>query len=285
VERRSGDGTIVTPEAVRLDFEAANVGSRFVALGIDLLLQGSTVFLLVLASSLVVAGAGLGVPDWVGVTLVLLLIFAVFWGYPVVMETAWRGRTLGKAAMGLRVVTVEGAPIGFRHAAVRAALTIVDFYATSGVAALLSALLTPRHQRLGDLVAGTLVVRERTGAGAPAAVRFAIPPGAEAYAGTLDVSGLRAGDYATVRSFLLRAPQLAPRVRADLAARVAAPLADRMRHSPPPGVTPEVFLTCVAARYQRRGEGPGWTAATVPAGPGRPGAPPASGDAGFVPPT
>jgi uncharacterized RDD family membrane protein YckC len=115
----------------------------------------------------------------IGIALALffLLTFAVLWGYPTAMETLWRGRSLGKAALGLRVVTIEGAPVRFRHAAIRATLGVVDFLLTAGGAAVISVLLTPRSQRLGDLVAGTVVLRERTGLRPPVAVEFPVPGG------------------------------------------------------------------------------------------------------------
>lgn len=248
------DGTIVTPEAVPLEFEAAHIGSRFCALFTDYLIQFAVFFVLSFAAGLLgSAGALDALPDWLGVTLVILLLFGVVWGYPVGMETLWRGRTLGKAAMGLRVVTVEGAPIGLRHAAIRAAVGLVDFHLTLGFAAVLSALATRRHQRLGDLAAGTLVVRERTGAGQPTAMSFTVPHGAEAYAATLDVSGLRTSDYATIRQFLLRAAGLDPSSRATLATDLAAPVARRIHHDLPAETSVELFLRCVAARYQQRG--------------------------------
>lgn len=256
---------VVTPEAVHLEFEAAGIGSRAIALVLDLLLQATVVMLLLFGLGLVVEGAGAGVPDWVGVTVTLLLVFAVLWGYPVTLETLWRGQTLGKAAMGLRVVTREGAPVRFRHAAVRAALGIVDFYLAFGGIAVVSALVTREHQRLGDLVAGTLVLRERTGTRAATAVQFRVPPGAESYAATIDPAGLTTQDYAAVRGYLLRAGDLAPAVRADLAARLAHPIAARLGHQPPDGVSAEVFLACAAARYQHRGDAggrrvPAWSA-------------------------
>jgi uncharacterized RDD family membrane protein YckC len=249
-----GEGTI-TPEAVPLDFQVAHIGSRFVALWMDYVLVGVVVGALLIAGGML-SETGLfeGVPEWVGVTLVLLLVFGVLWGYPVAMETLWHGRTLGKAAMGLRVVTVEGGPEGFRHAAIRAALGLLEFQATAGLLALLSALLTRRHQRLGDLVAGTLVVRERTEAGRPEPVAFAVPPGAEAYAATLDVSGLRTQDYAAVRAFLLRAPALDDDARSQVAATLAASVGGRMHHTLPADTPDEVFLQAVAARYQQRGD-------------------------------
>lgn len=293
---------VVTPEAVRLEFEAAGIGSRGIALVIDLALQATAIVVLLVSLGLVAEGAGAGLPAWVGVTLTLLLVFAVLWGYPVALETLWRGQTLGKAAMGLRVVTREGAPVRFRHAAIRAALGLVDFYLALGGVAVVSALVTREHQRLGDLVAGTLVLRERTGTRAPTAVRFTVPTGAEAYAATVDPAGLTTHDYAAVRGYLLRAPDLAPEVRADLAARIARPIAARLRHRAPDGVSPELFLVCAAARFQERGgagaapaaptlsaptSGPGpAVVAPAPSPPptATPPRPPARTDGGFAPP-
>lgn len=270
-------GTFVTPEAVPLEFDTAHIGSRFVALLTDALIQWALFFVLFLAGGLLgEAGALGGIPDWLGITLVTLLFFGVVWGYPVGMETFWRGRTLGKAAMGLRVVTVEGAPIGFRHAAIRAAVGLVDFPLTFGFAAVLGVLLTKRQQRLGDLAAGTLVVRERTGAGEPTAITFTVPHGAEAYAATLDVSGLSTRDYAMIRQFLLRAADLDPSSRAALAGELATPVARRLHHDVLSEVSAELFLRCVAARYQQRGAGvPVISQASAPS----------ASDGGFVPPS
>ena len=241
---------IVTPEAVVLQFETAGIGSRMIALLVDVVIQG---FVLGFSSFALAAFAdAAGASGWVGVALLFFVIFAVLFGYPVGFETLRNGRTPGKAALGLRVVTKEGAPIRFRHAAVRGALQLVDFYITSGAAAVLAVLFTRDNQRLGDLAAGTIVLRERSGAGAPRAVWFPVPPGYESYAATLDTASLTGHDYGAVRSFLMRAYALTPEVRAQLAAQLAVPLAAKLRHTPPPGVTPEAFLACVAAVYQAR---------------------------------
>lgn len=271
---------IVTPEAVPLEFEAAHIGSRFCALLTDYLIQFTLLFALSATAGLLGSAGALGaLPDWLGITLVILLFFGILWGYPVGMETLWRGRTLGKAAMGLRVVTVEGAPIGFRHAAIRAAVGLVDFQLTLGLAAVLSAVVSRRHQRLGDLAAGTLVVRERTGAGHPTAITFTVPQGAEAYAATLDVSSLRTYDYATIRQFLLRAGGLDPSSRATLAMDLATLIARRIHHDLPAETSAELFLRCVAARYQQRG------AMAKPVGQAAAPPSPAGGAGGFAPPS
>jgi uncharacterized RDD family membrane protein YckC len=281
-------GGVVTPEAVRLEFEAAGVGSRSLALLLDLLLQSLSIIVITIAGTLAISAAGDGLPDWVAITLGLLLVFAIFWGYPVAFETLWRGRTPGKAALGLRVVTREGAPVRFRHAAIRAAFALIDFYLAAGLPAVVSALVTREHQRIGDLVAGTLVLRERTGAPAPKSVTFAVPAGAEAYAATLDPSGLAPHDYSALRGFLLRAPEFATEVRTTLARDLADRLAGKVRHRRPAEVPPETFLICLAARYQQRGTAPaGATAATASPPEPRlppPPAPAPSSTGGFVPP-
>lgn len=241
---------IVTPEAVPLELEPAGIGSRFLALMIDWAIQAIAGFALltgyVAASNAADVGEGLARAGF------LLLGFLILFGYPVAQEALWRGRTVGKAALGLRVVTVEGAPVRFRHAAIRTLLGLVDFFLTSGAGAVISVLCTARNQRLGDLVAGTVVLRERTGLAPPTSVVFAVPYGLESYAATLDVAALTDADHRPVRAFLMRAPSLPAAVRYDLAATLAGALATRVRPPPPPGIQPESFLACIAAVYQRR---------------------------------
>jgi uncharacterized RDD family membrane protein YckC len=258
---------IVTPEAVRLEFETADVGSRSLALLLDIILQGITLIVVLTAVGGLFDGLSGALPEWVGVVLVVLLVFAVLYVYPVAMETLWRGRTLGKAMIGLRVVTAEGGPVRFRHAAIRGALQFVDLWGTLGGAGFFSILLSSRQQRLGDMVAGTLVLRERTRVagrypaaqgswvGGIGAVKFRLPPGSESYAATIDPSGMTGEDYTAVRSFLLRAATLRSDARTRLAGQLAERIATKMAHTPAPGVSPELFLQIAAARFQQRAQG------------------------------
>lgn len=218
---------------------------------IDLLIQGTV--MTAAAFSLAVFFSAAGTSGTVAIVVLLLIVTAVFLGYPIAFETLWRGRTPGKAALGLRVVTREGAPVRFRHAAVRGFVGLVDFWLTSAAAAVIAVLVSADNQRLGDLAAGTLVLRERSGAGRPTSMQFPVPHGYEAYTATLDVAGLTPDEYGAVRSFLLRAGSLPAAVRARLGAELASTVADRMHHTPPPGVAPEAFLACLAAASQRRG--------------------------------
>lgn len=244
---------IVTPDAVALDLEEATVGSRGVAYLVDLAIVGSGLVLLGIAEA--VFGFGGFVPDWAGLLLILLLVFAWQFGYPIGFETLRRGRTPGKALLGLRVVTVEGAPVGFRHAAVRAVVGLFELTGTVGVPAILTSLISARGQRLGDLAAGTLVVRERRSRATPQAHRFAPPPGLERYAAQLDTSLLGPAEYAAVRDLLVRAGELRPDVRHRLAAQLGDALRGRVTPPPPPGLGPEDWLRCVAAAVQARRAG------------------------------
>jgi uncharacterized RDD family membrane protein YckC len=241
---------IVTPEAVLLEFETAGLGSRLLALVVDLVVLTGLFFGLGLVTSLLSLGS-------VVVSQVLATVgtAVLLFGYPVYGALRWDGRSVGKRSVGLRVVTLEGGPVTFRHAAVRSALMLVD-YAPLGVPAALAIFFSENDQRLGDMAAGTLVMRERTGAAFPIPVTFPPLPGWEQFARSLDVGALRPAQYAVVRSFLIRVFELSPPARQAIGYRLAASVAAAIRHTPTPGMAPEPFLVAVAAAYQLRHGGP-----------------------------
>jgi len=243
---------IVTPEAVVLDFDTAGIASRALARAIDTMIQGALLLVIVIIAINLIGGEG-----WFALLLVISGAAFIVIGYPIVTELVMRGRSPGKAALGLRVVTVEGAPISARHAFVRSAIGIVDFLVIpGGLVAVVVALLSPRSQRLGDVFAGTMVLRERSAARPALAVWFNPPTGFEGYAATLDVTAVTDAQFAIVRSYLLRLADLSPEARASLSVRLATPLVAAMHHHTPPGVHADHFLQCVAAAYQRRHAGP-----------------------------
>ena len=278
-----------------LDLQRAGPGTRMAAKSLDLLIQ----FVALIALELILARAAGGSGG--GVALVIIGLFGavlIIFGYPAIMEAAWRGRTLGKAAFGLRVLTREGAPVRFRHAMIRSILFIVDGFLLGPTIGVLCLLLTSDTVRVGDLVAGTMVIRERTGAAVPAPFAFSPPYGYEQYVATLDVGGLNGQDYELVRGFLLRAHQLSPEVRYPLAIELANPILKKLRLTAP-SIHPEVFLQCVAAAMQRRFAAaqafqPGYQPGLQPARdqwapPAAGSAPPPAGsappqDGGFTPP-
>jgi len=245
----TGAAPWVTPDAVALDLATATVGSRGIAYIIDLaiILSG----LLVIALAETILGVTGFVPGWVGLALLLLFGFTLQFGYPIGFEVLMRGRTPGKAAMGLRVVTVEGLPVGIRHATIRAVIGLLELLGSFGMVAVVSSLVSARGQRLGDLAAGTVVLRERRSGGQPSAITFAPPRGWEAYVARLDVSGLDSRERAAVRDTLRRMHDLPTDVRSRIVGELAEALAPRTTPPPPEGMTAEVWLRSVAAAVQR----------------------------------
>jgi hypothetical protein len=155
--------------------------------------------------------------------------------------------------MGLRVVGTDGTSVRFQQAFLRAAVLIVDiFLIPFGFVAVVSALLSPRDQRLGDMAAGTLVIRERSAGANVAPAWFRPPYGWDRYAASLDVTAIGDDEYTVVRNFLLRVPQLTAGAREHLAVRIANPVAVRIGHTPQSYVHPHAFLECVAAQWQRK---------------------------------
>lgn len=241
---------VVTPEAVLLEFDTAGVPSRVLARIVD-------AFIVIFGASTL---SGFLVPLFPtgdgGLVAALIVGFVALFGYPAACETWW-GRTPGKSALGLRVVTEEGGPIGFRPAAIRSAMQVVDFLLIPiGVIAVVSTLAGRRDQRLGDRLAGTLVVRSSSLTMLSRAVGFPPLRGYEGYVAGLDVGTITSERYEVLRSFLTRVNDLTPAARQHLAFRLAAPTAATMGHTPPANMHPEVFLASVAAAYQQRHGGP-----------------------------
>lgn len=237
--------TVATPEGVELDLALAGLGSRFIAVLGDLLLKAVIVGLGAIV--LVATGAG-GVATGVFIA----YTFLVFWLYDVFFEVLASGRTPGKRWAGLRVVSEGGAPVGLRASLVRNLVRMVDGPASFYVAGPLAILITARNQRLGDLAAGTLVLRERRAADRAAAAPARPASPATQDPGRADVSAVSASDLATVRAFLERRHALEAGARESLAEDLASRLRPKVA-----GVSEEDgaerFLEVVASA--RGGEG------------------------------
>lgn len=256
----TGSARFVTGEAVSLDLRVARTGSRMLARLIDLVVQVATFWMLVTAMSilaLVVAQTGIVQLDsalFNGITIVVLV--ATVLGYPVVMETVSGGRTLGKYALGLRVVRDDGGPIRFRQAMTRglvsAAIEWPGLLAPplTWLACLWTMTVSPQSKRLGDYAAGTLVVHERT----PSVWGWMPPytPGLTGWATTLDLAGMDDDLALAVRHYLSRQRQLREPARSQLGHRLAAEVAAATRPPPPPGTPSWVYLAAVHAERHRR---------------------------------
>lgn len=188
-----------TPEGVALHLPAAGPVPRALAWAIDL---GIRMSLLVACSAL------FGLLGEAGVGVYLVVLFLVFWGYPILCEGLFNGQTPGKRALDLRVVSADGAPVGWLAACVRNLMRTVDMLPFGYACGLLSSLADPWGRRLGDLVAGTLVIHVRQLAPLPAtdAGEVLAPP-----------MPLRPEEQRAVLAFAERAPRLTPERQAELA--------------------------------------------------------------------
>ncbi|MFF3740412.1 RDD family protein [Streptomyces sp. NPDC002566] len=238
-------GDLVTGEAVALELRPARLPSRALAVLLDLLvvLAGYVV----VSVALLAATASLDEAARTAVAIASFLLLLV--GVPIAVETLSHGRSLGKLACGLRVVRDDGGPIRFRHALVRGALGVVEILLTAGVVACVASLVSARGRRLGDVFAGTLVVRERV----PVARIGFLPPPPPWLAGRfsgLDLSGVPDGLWLEIRQYLGRMDQLDPQVGRTIAERLAGDLAARTGAPVPPGVPAAAFLAAVV--HERR---------------------------------
>lgn len=181
----------------------------------------------------------------------VLLIFTVLMivGYPLVFETATRGRSVGKIVMGLRVVSEDGGPERFRQALFRALASVVEIWMLAGSPAVICSMLSPKAKRIGDVFAGTVVVSERGPRSNPPPV---MPPSLAWWASSLQLSGLAGGQAEVARQFLSRAPQLDRQLRQQMAYRIAGDVVSRIAPPPPPGAPPELVLAAVLAERHRR---------------------------------
>ncbi|MFE9494390.1 RDD family protein [Streptomyces collinus] len=238
---------LVTGEAVALELRPAKLPSRALAVLLDLVV--AMVVYIAVTVALVAATASLDEAAQVALSIATFLLVLV--GAPIAVETLSHGRSLGKLAFGLRVVRDDGGPIRFRHALVRGAIGVVEILMTFGVVACIASLVSARGRRLGDVFAGTLVVRERIPVGR-AGVVPAPPPELAGRFGELDLSAVPDGLWLAVRQYLTRMQQLDPQVSWDMAQRFAADLSARTGAQPPQGVHPAAFLAAVVHERQAR---------------------------------
>ncbi|MFJ8017854.1 RDD family protein [Streptomyces sp. NPDC096339] len=238
---------LVTGDAVVLGLRPARVPSRALAIVLDLLVYfvGYTVITI----GLVYSTASLDEAARAAVMVASFVLVLV--GVPIAIETLSHGRSLGKLACGLRVVRDDGGPIRFRHALVRGAMGVVELLATFGSVACIASLVSARGRRLGDVFAGTLVIRERV----PAARVMPVPPPPPWLAGRfagLDLSAVPEGLWMAIRQYLTRMNQLDPQVGAAMAARLANDLVARTGAPAPAGVPAAAFLMAVVHERQSR---------------------------------
>jgi uncharacterized RDD family membrane protein YckC len=233
--------TIATPEGVEMSLLLAGAASRFVSAIVDILIQSG--ILLAIAIVLGIAGsAGLG-GGGLAVLLWAIISFLVVTSYDIFFEVLNSGRTPGKRLNGLRVVRVEGHPVGFLTSASRNTLRVIDFLPSAYLLGAAVILLSHKNQRIGDVVAGTIVVRER-GGGVRDLPRLPPQQDLQPYAGW-DTSQITAEEAATVRQFLERRDSIEPVARTELANTLAERLRPKIT-GVPANFSAEQFLEALA---------------------------------------
>ena len=244
-----------TPESVELEFTLAGIGNRAWALLIDyhvlaFLIVALLISLNIISIQVVNILVGFSEADDIKIwsaAIQLLVTYFIYTGYFVYFETRWQGQTPGKRFAKIRVIQDNGRPIGLQQATLRSLLRVVDDILFLG--AVLIA-LSPKEKRLGDWVAGTIVIQ----APSVAAATFPISEQANDLAKQLvnaDLSQLLPDDFAVIREYLQRRKVMAPKARAQLSLQLAQQIKSIIalqKLSTP--VTPDVFLEAVYLAYQ-----------------------------------
>ncbi len=246
LSEHDADRELLTGEAVALDLRATNVVLRGAGAIIDTLVYvGGT---LLLAWLLITLAELVSLPEnlFGAVAIITAILGLVI--VPAVVETATRGRSLGRLALGDRIVRDDGGAIAFRHAFIRSFVGLFEIVLTFGGLAVIVAMLNPRAKRLGDLLAGTYSQYERVPAMVDA--RFGMPVELQDWALTADVARMPDPLARRIAQFLAQASGHTPATRERLAQQLAA---DSIPYiSPVPAVAPELLLAGVAVLRRER---------------------------------
>ena len=205
--------TIRTPEGVEMDLVLAGMGTRILAAVIDIIIQATVFLVFVLAATSWLVSLGSAVANGI----VALATVLIFLGYHVVGEVWWNGQTLGKRLMGVKVVTDDGGPVGFVTSLIRTAMRLVDILPVGYGVGFVSAMASSKTQRLGDMAAGSLVVRAPTKGSVAASAELKLPvPASTAW----DVTAVTRDHVALLRQYAQRRDQLPPDTREKLAQKL-----------------------------------------------------------------
>jgi len=235
--------TIETPEQITLEFTLAGIGSRFLALTLDTLLQGVLYLVVILVAAFGPANALKWFSGTWATAIGLFLLFCIYWGYFACFEVLWHGQTPGKRAIGIRVVKDTGRPINAIEGIGRNLMRAVDgfgFY----VVGLVCMMISRQNRRLGDYVAGTLVVHDKKTAEVKPDWEVAGRPRTSTSAPEL--GRLTEEDLVVVETYLYRRFDLDPMVRVNTAIRISALVERKTGLTRRPDQSDDDFLETIA---------------------------------------
>ena len=226
--------SVETPEQIHINYQKAGIGSRFYAALLDTLLLGLIVFVGTYVNINFISELGDVFGKWLG-AVGSIILFAIFWGYYMVFEITTNGQSPGKRVLGLRVIKEGGYPITFVDSAIRNLVRVVDFLPVFYGAGLLVMLINKDWQRLGDLAAGTLVVKtsrvnlKLAGASLNASSSpINITPQENLYTSWIQLELVTESDFDMIREYLGRRPNLTSTRRFELARTLGSPIAKKM---------------------------------------------------------
>jgi uncharacterized RDD family membrane protein YckC len=243
--------TIETPEQTALDFAVAGIGSRFIAMAVDALIQIVVGLVVGIGGGFSIAGLSRYWPSasmW-GFAVLILFYFLLYFGYFAVFEIIWNGQTPGKRWTKIRVIKDSGRPLTPAESIGRNLMRIVDWMPSLYAVGVLSAILTKENKRLGDLLVGSLVVRESS----LADMRPVWHPEQDLRFSSLAPLGsirLSAEDCALIDSFLNRRFDLEPNVRFRMAEDILRRLKPQLTLPAENTLSTEKLLEALA--YERR---------------------------------
>ena len=226
--------SVETPEQIDINFQKAGIGSRFYAALLDTLLLVLIIIIGSYVNSKFISELGDILGNWLR-AVGGIVVFALFWGYYMVFEITTNGQSPGKLALGLRVIKEGGYPISFADSAIRNLVRVVDFLPFCYGAGLFVMLINKNWQRLGDLAAGTLVVktsrkrREFTGVNSKVSTPpVNISPQELLYTDWIKPELVTESELGMIREYLSRRPTLSAIRRMELARTIGYPIAEKM---------------------------------------------------------
>jgi uncharacterized RDD family membrane protein YckC len=246
-----------TPESVELEFILAGVGSRTYALIIDYLIWGFALLILLLVWGFLLTQItwlrSPGIRPWFQ-AIQLLMLFSVYISYFVLFETLWRGQTPGKRHVKIRVIRDDGRNVGLQQSILRSLLRPIDDILFIG---LLLILFTTPEKRLGDWVAGTIVIQEGQ---AVSDREIVLSPAAADLATQLSEIGqivaVTPDEFATIRKYLQRYPSLAPAAKTQVSDRLARRLLEIIKLDDRPlSLDRHLTIEAVYLAYQQQFRG------------------------------
>lgn len=251
---------VETPESVELEFKLAGIGNRAYALCLDYLIIGTTIVIVLITTTLLLFYLGeatQGIFDniyeiiglWI-YAIQFLIISVIYLGYFVFFETLWQGQTPGKRRVGIRVIGDKGKTVGITQTSLRALLRPVDDILFLGAFLIV---FTKKEKRLGDLVAGTLVINEKKNDNK---VNISLSPEAEVLARdlltTAEIKELLPQDFALIREYLQRRPQMISSAKQEISNKMAAKIKEKINYREnTKDIYSDIFLEAVYWAYQQ----------------------------------